>query len=696
MQAVIAGVPLTTQTDGKTHWGDGSLQHAIISFVLPQLNPFQVLTVSFVEQASCNNTPLTRSQMLAGNFDFDARMTLTPASTGVPLPTTSAREALTNGNFTYWTQGPVNTTVIIADHSLNRLYDIGTDSYRAIRPIAVVSFWPAVNGGGAIVRFIGELANSEALEDQGPFNLSYSVGLTNPTQVFSQSNVTFRAMTRFTVSGKGTGGIDPNGPAPQVDIDHNIAYLIESRAIPNYDRSDPIPQSYVATAYQNFLSTPRLLTQQGPIAYKEMGAPGGAKERGGINNEYAVQYLLTGDWRLWQIVKTYGELAGAWPMNIRVNSSGRIFDAQNTPALGRVWNSYSHPRNRTFDGNSQLNMAGATDLVNFVGPRTDDGWIGDLAHQMDAFGTAYLLSGDYYFLEQLQFWTIGFNSHHLSWDPGWTTSRGWTVQDSTANDQPRADARYLINGVFAHILTPESSAPEKAYLQKILFDTIARWEGAREIQGTQFYNTPLYSYGYLVDGGRQNRGGSYGIFGVYGHHYLAPPSLHFWKGIDTPRPNEVTANTFRVEVMFQDWYLLTGLGWAKELGYPTGALLSYAGRFPIDLITQSGSPCTINLYYFPTTSMPIAPSTSYTWFPTFGSALQEVVAPKVANACVDLANGLGDRDGHSFAALAAGALSYLTQEPGGSAAWAWIDQAVWGQALARQNVTARRTRIRPH
>jgi hypothetical protein len=113
-QAVVSGSGLLTQADVKNRYPDGSVKFAVISFLLPSLPANGSVTVNFVNQTTGNNTALTQSQMLASNFNFDAQMFLTNG--GVTLPA-DARTMLANGNYTYWTSGPVATTILLADDS---------------------------------------------------------------------------------------------------------------------------------------------------------------------------------------------------------------------------------------------------------------------------------------------------------------------------------------------------------------------------------------------------------------------------------------------------------------------------------------------------------------------------------------------------------------------------------------------------
>src|SRR6266850_2367206 len=177
-QALVNGVPVETQADVKTLWPDGSAKHAILNFYIPTLTAGGQATVTFRNQSSSSDPGLAQSDMLGATYNFDAIMELTNGTT----KTASARTMLTDGKFTYWLRGRVATSVILADHSTARAYDIGFDSYRAFRPIFLATFWPQI--GKVRVRFIGEIANTEAIEDQS-YSLRLKLGSVSPTAVYT-------------------------------------------------------------------------------------------------------------------------------------------------------------------------------------------------------------------------------------------------------------------------------------------------------------------------------------------------------------------------------------------------------------------------------------------------------------------------------------------------------------------------------
>src|SRR3954449_10837654 len=63
-QVKIGGTPVPTQADVKNRYPDGSVKYAVIAVMIPSIPVSGSVTLSFQNQSSGNNTPLTRDQML--------------------------------------------------------------------------------------------------------------------------------------------------------------------------------------------------------------------------------------------------------------------------------------------------------------------------------------------------------------------------------------------------------------------------------------------------------------------------------------------------------------------------------------------------------------------------------------------------------------------------------------------------------
>ncbi len=372
-QVLVNGSAAPTQADVKERWPDGSVKHAILSLLVPSVPANGTVTLTFQNQTTGNNTPLTKAQMLDAAYDFGAVIDITADGT---TKSASARTMLTNDAFTYWTSGPIATTVILADHSVARAYDMGFDSLRSIRPIFEATFWPTINK--VRVRFIGENSCSACLEDVA-YDLTLKTGFGTPQTVYTKTGYVHKAATRWTKV-FWIGG----APNDEINIDHNVAYLSETTFLPNYDASLVVPESVAASNYLTWQSTDTDL-QDGGWWCKYMPTTGGRPDIGHMPS-WVVQWLYTGDWRMKEIVLGNADLAANWPAEVREGDPARFYDrAQTTPAIGKPVSICARPPLWIFDSR------GGTDPSYWIainGTRLDTPggeWTYDNAHQPDPF-----------------------------------------------------------------------------------------------------------------------------------------------------------------------------------------------------------------------------------------------------------------------------------------------------------------------
>ncbi len=132
---VPGGVGLLTQCDVKTRWPDGSVQFAVISFVIPSLASRGTYTVSFQDQPCSTDGFLTRSQILDPGAIWSTSLGAQIATANGA--TTQSADLLTmltawdgsdggaNGlDVRYWLKGPVVSQIIVENKS-TRAYDFG-------------------------------------------------------------------------------------------------------------------------------------------------------------------------------------------------------------------------------------------------------------------------------------------------------------------------------------------------------------------------------------------------------------------------------------------------------------------------------------------------------------------------------------------------------------------------------------------
>ncbi|WP_457570433.1 hypothetical protein [Desulfovulcanus sp.] len=640
-QAIINGQPVLTQADVKCRWDDGSVKHAIISFLIPELKANDKLKISFQDQLTGNNDDYpTATDMLSDSYNFDAQIELTNPD-GTKTVSASARDMLQSGHFVYWTKGPIATTVILADHSVTRKFDLGFDSYRSFRPIFHATFWPALKK--VRVRYIGEVANTEALQDM-KYSLKLILGYNSPEAVYSKPLFTHYAATRWTK-------VYWIGSAPEeIIINHNLDYLKETKALPNYDTSKQIPESVIASEYNIWLKASKDLYDTGNWQ-KDMGSPGGRREIGPYP-AWTVRWLYTGDVRMKKMAFGNADLAAAWPMHFREGNPDKYFDIKKTmPGVGKVISISDRPSLRL--AVLDYKYTHPEDRVVPVGPVSNGGWKPDGAHQPDAFYPQYLLTGDYWYLEEMYFWASYSAASSNGAATAYPYGRGPTgAEGCSVGGQVRGKAWTFRNRAELAFIAPDDS-PEKNYFTILTENTIAGWEGVHNITDTKFLGNACWDWGHSMIG-QKYRG-------------LGVPPLHHWErgsGIFVQQCMDSSVVKDATSPWEQNM-LLYALGRAKELGYPTEPIIQWFAPHLINQITNPDySPYLVATYRIPTVKL-----SDGKYFDTWAE-LKTGFKPDY-DPIVAFHNNLYDTE-HGYTYIALAATSMVANEPGGKAAWDWM------------------------
>lgn len=579
-QIVISGSGITTQADVKSRWSDSSVKHAILTFYVPTLSANNTVFCSFQNQISGNNSGYaTKTQMLSAGYNFDAWMVLT-SGTDVSA---SARSMVNADKFSYWTSGSISTSIIVADHTSARSYDMGWDPYLSFRPIFHITFWPQI--AKVQVRYIGEIANSEKLQNLG-YSLRLSTGDTTTSAVYSKSAFLQQALTRWTK--KYWIGNQP----PEVSFNHNLAYLTESKAVFNWDTTKTISESKMSSEYTSWTGSSRDLFDRG-LWSKDQGDPGSRPDIAPIPAWY-IRWLYTGDVRMQRISLGQGELACAWPIHLReCNTSKNIQGSTN--GLGKVISIRNRPTIITSDLRYEYTVT--NDKAIFVSATPSNqtstsGWNPDMAHMPDTNSVLYLLTGEFWHLEELYFWsswaagTPNGAAYDYSYGRGPTGAEGG-ISDS---NQIRGNAWSFRNRVHAAFYSPDSFI-EKTYFSTLIDDALAGWEAKFALSGTQYTGNTMYTWALAK------------YLGV-----SAVPPMFTWGRGSTEFSQagygiEISA-TYEAISQFEQSFMMVALGRGKELGYPTSAVINHISKHYIGAITDASyNPYLLNFGRIPTTKV---------------------------------------------------------------------------------------------
>lgn len=620
----LGGMTLPYQADVKTRYADGSVKFAVVSAVVPTLANGGATNLRFFDRGSCPAAGTPDVAGLLGAYPrLDAVVSLNAGAAG----TASARAMLAAGKYTVWTHGPVQTTLIVADHQ-SKQYDLGTDANKSLRPLFHVQIWHALQL--VKVRVIVEQADAEKIQNQS-YGVEVKAGRDSLATVYQNATVGHTYASRWTRS------FWLGGTPAEFDLKHGVEYLASTYAIPNYDGAVTLSSA----AKQNQLTlaggTRTLYGDGGGAWTKYMPTTGGRPDIG-LFPEWQVAALYDGDARLWRSVLSLSDLAGAWPVHFREGGGRNFSDTPAVAGKGLPLTLDGRPTLFYGDGNGYLNSASITapaDQVKMVGSTADNGWVPDAAHQPDPWYLPYLVTGDYWYLEQLQFWAAW---NLFTRDPNnqcWGSGR--SPKDGSIYNQVRGEAWILRGRARAAWASPDGS-PEQAYFKRVLENALRAKEGrmigggsgnvVRDWWASQcaIAGNPLRFWDY---GGTAERGGA-------SDEYSAIPS-------------------------WQVWFLVASLGHVKELGFSAGPLFSWLAQYPIGMATTNY----LHMADYRTPTQKNA--TGYPFYQSWQDVFDSWPgwSQEWASSRTDLS--------HGYATLATAATSFVTAEPGGPSAWSIVN-----------------------
>lgn len=525
----------------------------------------------------------------------------------------SARNMLTNGDYTLWTQGAVAQTIILGDDSPTRKYDVGFgDGFHPLRPRFYATFWPATHQ--VSVRVVAENDLVNEVEDL-TYKATVSLGASSPATVYAAD-----------LSGTNTGTNPPKAhwamsnwtqsfwlgatPPAQVNIDNNLAYLANIRFLPCYDTSIVVSATGITTEYAQWTSKPHDIydgTWDGGMWMSPMPSAG-ARQDIAPYPAWTVLWLYTGDWRMRQVALGLADIAASYPGNLRESVSSkrlsRTDPVSSSTGLGHTISITD--RTTITTKNLSYFYTHVADGVRFVGGyNSQQPWKFDEAHQPSAFYPQYLLTGDPWYLQMMYLWA-GYSAAAYNGASTGPDGRGPGGLYGVINDELRGAAWTIRNRAEAAFIAPDAD-PEKAYFTYLVNDALARWCGSLGITGTPYDGTTIYQWGITV-------GNYYSANG--GPESGKPPPFGNWQSNGFPNGKDatITGNTSQhlwdvrsdgapivgsFVAPWMAWYLQYGLGRTTELGFAAGLLCNAHGQYPIGMILDSGTPHLIGAYEVP-------------------------------------------------------------------------------------------------
>jgi hypothetical protein len=374
------GSVIPLQVDVKALHTDGSVRHAVISGVMPTLKASLSETIELTKATLSDSgiADVTPSELVTEGVSADVNVTLDGVSYSVSLD-----ELLKTSNVKSWLKGPVTNEFVIGS-SLKA-------SNGTVHPHLAARFAVRSYRGLNKTKIDVILENGWTYEPN-PRDFTYDVQVNIAGQnVYAKSALTHFHHTRWHKNFW-------SGSAPKVNVKHNVPYLINTKAVPNYDQSFKTSEATIAAVKANFDKS-----NNGPmgngIAAAYMPTTGGRPEIG-INPSWHVMALLTQDKRLKEVSSGMGDLAGSWGVHYRDQTTGEPMSLADYPYMTAIGGTYA-------DKNP---VTGQVELLPGCKEACGNTNTADVSHQAAFAYIPYLLSGEHFYMEELMFygmWNIG-------------------------------------------------------------------------------------------------------------------------------------------------------------------------------------------------------------------------------------------------------------------------------------------------
>ncbi len=438
---VVGGGAVPLQVDAKARHADGSLRHAVISTLIPSLSAFgsEQLALALGGTAPAG-ADITVADVLATTFDTTLAVTVGGSNYSM-----SARDLLTSGPVAVWLSGPVASEWLVG--APLRLNGNGAD-----HPHLTAYFHIRAYQGLGRIRVSVVLENNWSMV-AAPRNFTYDATVTvegPPGVVLSQNNVTHYRQARWR-------RVVQWGPSLDVHVEHDPNYLASTLAVPTYDSRLNIPESTLVDMDNEWSGGATRLMNSGFI--ETFMPQGGGRRDIGPLPRWTARYLITQDARAKRAALGNSEQAGSFGIHYRDRDTGLPISLDTFPDITR-------------DGNS----------FPACGGNCNTPYEPDMAHQPSLSYVPYLVTGDYFHLEELQFWA---NWNTFYW-PNHGGSLGLVVRS-----QVRSQAWGLRTIAHAAFITPDDH-PMKAYFIEKLNNNLDWYD-------TNYTNNPPTPLGYVLN-----------------------------------------------------------------------------------------------------------------------------------------------------------------------------------------------------
>jgi hypothetical protein len=379
---------IPTQFEIKAKHDDGSARHAIVTAVLPQVAAGAVMSLDLVAAQAAAQTPVDVATLFSKGFTTSVSVTISGVVYQANL-NASNYASLRKGT---WLQGALVT---------EGLFKVPLAANGVSHPLLHARFYVRAYQGGTSARVGVSIENTDAYT--APANVTYDLQVQVGGQtVLSQAAVPHYAHSRWY-------RVFNYGAQPNVTVGLNPQFLLSSPAVPHYDSTLKIADSAI-TNWVSKWSTSNGLMGIGPVvAY--MPTTGGRPDIGPLPS-WSAMHVISQDPRMYDVSIGTGIQAGSWSMHYRDTATDLPLSIDRYPYSG-IYATHGDTYNPITKQYEDF-PACASDCTT--------PYRHDPAHEPSLAYYPYLITGDYYLLEEMMFWgaynLFEFNPYYRNFSDG--------------------------------------------------------------------------------------------------------------------------------------------------------------------------------------------------------------------------------------------------------------------------------------
>lgn len=367
------GSLIRLQTDIKATHADGSVRHVIVSGVLASLGTGQTQTITLHKSTASEKSAVTLQNLAANGLS--SKISITENNV---LYTATLAEAMNAGTSASWLSGTVANEWILQAPLKN--------AAGATHLMLTARFnvrWYSALSKKARVEVVVENSKTFVSARNATYDVNVEVG---ERSVYAKAGLTHYHHARWRKMAWWDAATEP-----MVHFQHNTAYLIASKAVSNYDQSIVPTESTLADLGKLALSTGTGPMTIGPVV-SYMPMAGGRGDIGPLPS-FSVHYLLSQDKRAKDLMMAAADGSGSWSMHYRDEKTGYPVRTDNEVN-----------KHISLHSNSNTGPMPVPRCVNNDNTQCATPYSYDEAHQPSLVYLPYLVTGDHYYLEELQFW----------------------------------------------------------------------------------------------------------------------------------------------------------------------------------------------------------------------------------------------------------------------------------------------------